>query len=123
LRGPGAATLGLFDSKGKAWLARRVRVSGPDNVEARTHLPTTLGTRRGEVAVVAVLMHQTNERQRVMLGDQEAAAATASRFRELKISKAAAEKIEQSVKRIAELGGVPGALVETRAKPLARRRR
>jgi hypothetical protein len=122
LHGPGAATVGLFDARGKGLILRRLIVSGPDNVEARCRLPRTVQLRGGAVPVVPVLMHRAREQQRVTFDGLEAESATAARVRDLRLPKAAFEKIQQAVNQVAARGGDPAGMISVGAGARARRR-
>jgi hypothetical protein len=122
LYGPGAATFGLFDARGKGLIVRRLIVSGPDNVEARCRLPRTVQLRSGAVPVVPVLMHRARDQQRVTFDGLEAESATATRVRDLRLTKAAFEKIQQAANQVAARGGDPGAMISAGAGSRARRR-
>ena len=122
LHGPGAATVGLFDARGKGLIVRRLIVSGPDNVEARCRLPRTVQLRRGAVPVVAVLMHRARDQQRVTFDGLEPETATAAHGRDLRLTKAVLAKIQQAATEVAARGGDPGAMISLGAGARARRR-
>jgi hypothetical protein len=102
LTGPGTATINLFDGSGRSWASTRLTVTGHQSVECRTKLPLRLTTQDRPVDVVAVLIHQTDGRQRVTFSGQEHAAATAKRFAELKLKRTAIEKIHHIAESLAE---------------------
>ena|ERR1700722_5955788 len=106
LKGLGATTVGLFDGKGNALLTKRLVLSGSSEVEARSLIPLTLGTKAGRIPVAPVLIHQTNLSQAITFGGQDPAAATAETFRAMKLNKNAIDKIQAaarlSVERIAK---------------------
>ena len=116
LYGPGATTVGLFDTKGRALLVKRLIVSGPQEVEARSRLPRSVQVRGGDLPVVPVLMHRVNDKQRVTFEGKEAETATAEKYRAMKFSKAVLGKIREATALVASRGGDPGAMVSLSTK-------
>jgi hypothetical protein len=102
LKGSGATTVGLFDGKGNALLTKRIVLSGSSQVEAKSLLRLTLGTKAGQIQVVPVLIHQTSPSQTVTFGGQDPGAATAERFRAMKLNKNSISKIQTAARLSAE---------------------
>ena len=75
------------------------------------------------MAIAPVLIHRTNKEQRVTFAGKDNAAATAERFREIKLDKAAVEKSEHVVRHIAERGGHPGAVASVPKRGVTKRRK
>jgi hypothetical protein len=105
LKGPGSSTVALFDSKGNPLMTKRLVLSGSPGVEARSILPLTLGTTAGVVAVVPALLHQSDTRQTVTLGDKKPEAAMEERFLAIRLSKSSAERIRATVRLASAQGG------------------
>jgi hypothetical protein len=122
VHGPGALTFGLFDAKGKALVVKRLIVSGPEGIEARSRLPRRVQTQSGAVAVVPVLMHRANSEQRVTFEGKDAAKATEERGRDIGLSKSALGKIKETTDLIAARGGDPQVLVAASKGPPAKKR-
>jgi hypothetical protein len=97
LKGPGATTVGLYDSKGNALLTKRLILSGPNEVEARSLLPLILQTKAGQVPLVPMLIHQTNRSQAVTFAGQDPAMTTAERCHSMKLNKSSISKIHVAV--------------------------
>jgi hypothetical protein len=98
LKGPGVTTIGLYDSAGRALLTKRLALSGPSEIQARSRLPLTLRTKAAQVPVVPVLLHQTNPTQAITFAGQDPATATAERCRAMKLSKASVGKIQAAAR-------------------------
>src|SRR5262249_55526733 len=91
IKGPGELTLGLIDRKGKVLLKKRLIISGADAIEAKSQVPLALQTRKGEVPVVPVLIHQGTLKQRITFAGKEPATFTKERCRKLKVSRGVIE--------------------------------
>lgn len=108
IKGPGAVTVGLYDSKANALMTKRLVLHGPAEVEARSRLPLALHTTIGHVQLVPVLIHQTSSSQVVTFAGQDPAKATADRSRALKLNKSSMGKIQAAsqlaARRISETG-------------------
>src|ERR1700722_12853029 len=111
LKGPGTATISLFDGAGKSWASTRLTVSGHQSVECRTQLPRKLTAQGGAFDVIAVLIHQTDGRERVIFSGEDHVAATAKRCAELKLKRAAIEKINQVAKSLGQKAPNSGMLL------------
>jgi hypothetical protein len=98
LKGPGATTVGLYDSNGNALLTKRLVLSGPDGIEATSTLPLSLRTEVDHVALVPVLIHQSSKRQAITFDGKAPAVATALRIRSMKLDKRAIHRIHSAVK-------------------------
>jgi hypothetical protein len=122
LKGTGAATFALFDQKGNVLLTKRLVLSGSDAAEAKSRLPLTLRTRAGSVPVVPVLIHKANQKQTVTFAGKDAVSATAERYRELRVSKAAIAKIGQAMLLAEERGGDPDIILSLGRKSAGKRR-
>ena len=114
LRGPGITTLGLVDGKGHVLLSRRVAVSGSTGVELTFQMPLSLSTKKGEIAAVPMLFHQTSRNQLVTIGGKGPAAAAEERQRALKLDAAAIAKIKTATETAAAQIGETGRLIPTR---------
>lgn len=101
LKGPGVTTLGLVDGMGNVLMSRRVLVSGPEELEMKFQMPLSLSTKRGELAAVAVLFHQTSTKQLVMVGGKDATTAAAERARALNLSATAIAKVKAATEAAA----------------------
>ena len=103
-------------------MVKRLIVSGPKEVEARSRLPRTVQVRGGDLPVVPVLMHRANEAQRVTFEGTEADTLTAGKYSEMRITKAALAKIQETSRVIASRGGDPAAMVSLSAAARPTRR-
>jgi hypothetical protein len=101
LKGPGITTLGLIDGKGNLLLSRRVAVSGSTGVELTFQMPLSLSTKKGEIAAVPMLFHQTSATQLMTIGGKNPAAAAEERQRALKLNAAAVGKIKAAAEAAA----------------------
>ena len=86
LDGEGEVLLRFIDAKGRTILEERLAVSGSSAVRAKRIVPLVLETTEGESPVAPVLVHRTNERQRVTFDGQSPASWTRKRCREIRCS-------------------------------------
>lgn len=101
VKGPGQASVALFDKNGTALLRRVWRISGHPQIELRSRLPMSLRTTRGQVAVVPVVVRAAKD-QRVSLDGAEPRAFLEERCRALKWPRTALEKISRAAARLGE---------------------
>jgi hypothetical protein len=98
IKGEGEVTIALFDRNGRLLLGKRLRISGQPRIEARSRLPLVLQTARGDAPVVPVLLRRSRLEQEVTFNGVEPSSFMKDRYRALKVQRAAAEKISQTVK-------------------------
>jgi hypothetical protein len=101
VKGPGQASVALFDRNGTALLRRVWRFSGHPQIEIRSRLPTTLQTTRGRVPVVPVVVRAEKD-QKVSLDGAEPGAHLEERCRALKWPRTAVAKISRVAARLGE---------------------
>jgi len=101
VKGPGQASVALFDKNGAALLRRVWRISGHPQIELRSRLPTAMRTTRGQVAVVPVVVRAAKNQQ-VSMDGVEARAFLEERCRALKWPRTAFEKISRAAARLGE---------------------
>jgi hypothetical protein len=111
VKGPGQASVALFDKNGTALIRRVWRISGHPKIEARSRLPTAVQTKRGRVAVVPVVVRAAED-QRVSLDGAEPRAFLEERCRALKWPRTALERISRAAAQLGEerqtLGHIAG---------------
>ena len=101
LKGPGQASVALFDKNGTALLRRVWRISGHPQIEARSRIPIALQTTRGRVAVVPIVVAAAKD-QKVSLDGAEPGAYLEQRCRALKWPRTAVEKISHAAARLGD---------------------
>jgi hypothetical protein len=122
LKGPGTTTVGLFDKQSNLLLIKRLVLSGPKTIEAKSRVPLSLNTRSGEILIAPVLIHQTDRKQLVTFAGQDPESATEQRFKEMKLSEASAAKVRETAARAALQNTARVLSLDTMGKRPARRR-
>ena len=97
LDGEGEVLLRFIDAKGRTVLEERLVVTGSSTVGAKRIVPLELETTEGELPVAPVLVHRTNDLQRVTFDGQPPASWTRKRCREIKCSPKIAAKAVRGV--------------------------
>jgi hypothetical protein len=101
IKGPGAVTLALLDRTGRPLLKKRITISGDPSIEARSQLPSSVETTKGNTPVVAVLIRKTGDDQDVTFDGVAAASYLAHRCHELRLPSKVAGRLREIVATLA----------------------
>ena len=101
VKGPGQASVALFDKNGTALLRRVWRISGHPQIETRSRLPIALQTTRGRVAVVPIVVAAAKD-QKVSVDGTEPGALLEEHCRALKWPRTAVAKISRAAARLGD---------------------
>jgi hypothetical protein len=105
IKGPGEFIFGLVDSRGTVLMRKRLVISGPRKVEAKSQLPLTLQTRHAEVPVVPVLVRSA-ARSVVTFAGKKHAVYTGRRCKELGLAQAMVRKAAKAATELGERRGI-----------------